>query len=248
METLTQAEENYLKAIFKLTEPEGGIAKSGIATGGTAAGGTAAGGTAAGGKTASTNAIAAVMNTAAASVTDMLKRLAGKGLLHYEKHRGVAMTERGHELGTNLVRRHRLWESFLVKKLGFSWDAVHDIAEQLEHVQSEELVERLDVFLDRPTYDPHGDPIPDAKGRMASRKQVLLSALAPGETAVVVGVQESQASFLQYLDRVQLSLGTGLQVMERFAYDGSMRVAIIDKEEITISHKVCENLYVLRTK
>lgn len=223
METLTQAEENYLKAIFKLTEPEGS-------------------------KTASTNAIAAVLNTAAASVTDMLKRLASKGLLHYEKHRGVALTERGNELATDLVRKHRLWETFLVQKLGFSWDAVHDIAEHLEHVQSEELVERLDAFLDRPKYDPHGDPIPDAKGRMASRKQVLLSALAPGEKAVVVGVQESQSSFLQYLDRVQLSLGTGLQVLERFDYDGSMRVAIVGKEEITVSPKVCENLFVQKTK
>ncbi|MBK8563003.1 MAG: metal-dependent transcriptional regulator [Saprospiraceae bacterium] len=223
MEILTPAEENYLKTIFKLTESDGG-------------------------KAASTNAIAAVLGTAAASVTDMLKRLSAKGLLHYEKHRGASLTERGNELATNLVRRHRLWETFLVMKLGFSWDAVHDIAEQLEHVQSSELVERLDAFLDRPKFDPHGDPIPDTKGRMASRKQVQLSALAVGEKAVVVGVQESQASFLQYLDRVQISLGAALQVLEQFDYDGSMRVAVQGKDEYTFSQKVCENLYVQKTK
>jgi DtxR family Mn-dependent transcriptional regulator len=228
MEVLTPAEENYLKAIFKLTENDGGTAASSTA--------------------ASTNAIAAMLGTAAASVTDMLKRLSAKGLLHYEKHRGVSLTERGSELATNLVRRHRLWETFLVMKLGFSWDAVHDIAEQLEHVQSSELVERLDTFLDRPQFDPHGDPIPDTMGRMASRKQVQLSALAVGEKAVVVGVQESQASFLQYLDRMNISLGVTLQVLERFDYDGSMRVAIQGKDEYTFSQKVCENLFVQKTK
>ncbi|MCC6723839.1 MAG: metal-dependent transcriptional regulator [Saprospiraceae bacterium] len=223
MEVLTQAEENYLKAIFKLTESDAV-------------------------KAASTNAIAAALGTAAASVTDMLKRLAAKNLLHYEKHRGVALTERGNELATNLVRRHRLWETFLVEKLGFGWDGVHDIAEHLEHVQSEELVERLDIFLGRPKFDPHGDPIPDAKGRMASRKQVQLSSLLPNEKAVVVGVLESQAAFLQYLNRVQLTLGTNLLVQERFEYDGSMRVLINEREEITISQKVCDNLFVQKTK
>ncbi|MCU0345618.1 MAG: metal-dependent transcriptional regulator [Saprospiraceae bacterium] len=222
METLTQAEENYLKAIFKITEKEG--------------------------KSASTNAIAAVMNTSAASVTDMLKRLAGKHLLHYEKHRGVALSERGNELATNLVRKHRLWEVFLVKMLDFSWDQVHDIAEQLEHVQSEELVERLDAYLERPQFDPHGDPIPNAEGKMATRKQVLLSALAPGDAALLVGVQESTATFLQYLDRMRLSLGTGLRVKERFDYDGSMSILLNGNEEITISHKVCENLFVQKSK
>ncbi|MBK9016315.1 MAG: metal-dependent transcriptional regulator [Saprospiraceae bacterium] len=222
MEVLTQAEENYLKAVFKITENDD--------------------------KAASTNAIAAMMSTSAASVTDMLKRLAGKGLLHYEKHRGVVLSERGGELATNLVRKHRLWEVFLVKMLDFSWDKVHDIAEQLEHVQSDELVERLDGFLDRPQFDPHGDPIPDANGKMAMRKQILLSSLDPKDQAVLVGVQESTNTFLQYLDKLKLSLGTKLQVVERFEYDGSMKIVLIGGEEITLSHKVCENLFVQKTK
>ena len=222
MEVPTQAEENYLKAVFKITENDD--------------------------KAASTNAIAAVMSTSAASVTDMLKRLAGKGLLHYEKHRGVILSERGNELATNLVRKHRLWEVFLVKMLGFSWDEVHDIAEQLEHVQSEVLVERMDIFLERPQFDPHGDPIPDANGKMAMRKQALLSSLGPGERAMLVGVQESTATFLQYLDKMRLSLGTKLQVVERFDYDGSMKIALDENEEITISQKVCQNLFVQKMK
>lgn len=222
MEILTQAEENYLKAVFKITEKEE--------------------------KAASTNAIAAAMNTSAASVTDMLKRLAGKELLHYEKHRGVMLTEKGGEVATNLVRKHRLWEVFLVKKLSFSWDQVHEIAEQLEHVQSEELVERLDAFLDRPQFDPHGDPIPDANGKMAIRKQFLLSSLSVGEQGVLVGVQESTAAFLQYLDKLQLSLGAKLRVSERFDYDGSMKVEINGGDEVTLSHKVCENLFLQKIK
>ena len=222
MEVPTQAEENYLKAVFKITENDD--------------------------KAASTNAIAAVMSTSAASVTDMLKRLAGKGLLHYEKHRGVILSERGKEMATNLVRKHRLWEVFLVKMLGFSWDEVHDIAEQLEHVQSEVLVERMDIFLERPQFDPHGDPIPDANGKMAMRKQALLSSLGPGERAMLVGVQESTATFLQYLDKMRLSLGTKLQVVERFDYDGSMKIALDENEEITISQKVCQNLFVQKMK
>ena len=222
MEILTQAEENYLKAVFKITENDD--------------------------KAASTNAIAAMMTTSAASVTDMLKRLAGKGLLHYEKHRGVVLSERGGELATNLVRKHRLWEVFLVKMLDFSWDKVHDIAEQLEHVQSDELVERLDGFLDRPQFDPHGDPIPDANGKMTMRKQILLSSLDPEDQAVLVGVQESTTTFLQYLDKMRLSLGTKFQVVERFGYDGSMKIVLIEGEEITLSPKVCENLFVQKTK
>lgn len=222
MEILTQTEENYLKAVFKITEN--------------------------GDKSASTNAIAAMMSTSAASVTDMLKRLANKGFLHYEKHRGVVLSERGNEEATNLVRKHRLWEVFLVKMLDFSWDKVHDIAEQLEHVQSEELVERLDAFLERPKFDPHGDPIPDSEGKMAIRKQTLLSSLKPNDLAVLVGVQESNATFLQYLDKMHLSLGTNLNVVEHFEYDGSMRIALDQGEEITISHKVCENLYVQKIK
>lgn len=222
MEVLTQTEENYIKAIYKLCE--------------------------AGGKTASTNAIASLLNTSAASVSDMLKRLSGKHLLHYEKHRGASLTEQGNNLAIMLVRKHRLWEVFLVNTLHFSWDQVHDIAEQLEHVQSEDLTNRLDAFLGFPRFDPHGDPIPDTHGKYLPRVQLLLSAVAIGEQAVVVGVQEHSAAFLKYLDQIHLGLGTTLEVVERYEFDGAVQVKLADGQVLTVSHKVCENLFVQKTR
>jgi len=222
MENLSQTEENYLKAIFKICEQEE--------------------------KAASTNAIAGEMNTAAASVSDMLKRLSAKALIHYEKHRGVTLSETGGKIATMLVRKHRLWEVFLVKTLNFSWDEVHEIAEQLEHVQSTELVNRLDKFLGYPRFDPHGDPIPDAQGKFTSRKQVPLSDLATGESGIVVGVLEHSPVFLQYLDKTGLGLGTSVTVQEIFEFDGSLRIVNGPQREIIISSKVSENLLVQKTK
>lgn len=213
----SQAEENYLKAIFKISEKEG--------------------------KSAGTNAIAAEMQTTAASVTDMLKRLAEKSLIEYEKYRGVQLTDEGHRVATALIRKHRLWEVFLTEKLGFAWDEVHDIAEHLEHVQSDTLVERLDAYLGRPRFDPHGDPIPDAQGRWAFRPQVLLSTLNPGDSGAVTGVNDHNPAFLQYLDQVGLSLGARLELLERFPFDHSMRVRTQDGRELTLSEKVGQNLF-----
>ncbi len=218
MENFSQTEENYLKAIFKLSEKEE--------------------------KPASTNAIAAEMNTSAASVTDMLRRLAEKGLIHYEKYRGVALTEKGSKLATGLIRKHRLWEVFLLEKLRFSWDEVHDMAEQLEHIQSPELVERLDEYLGRPKFDPHGDPIPDAEGNFTFRKQVLLAVLNQGEAGAVVGVNDHSPAFLQYLDRIGIKLGARLRVAERFDYDESIRIQLENDGEQVLSKKVSQNLFV----
>lgn len=214
----SQAEENYLKAIFKLSEKEA--------------------------KAASTNAIAGEMQTTAASVTDMLKRLAEKNLIDYEKYRGVQLTDDGSRVATALIRKHRLWEVFLTEKLGFAWDEVHDIAEQLEHVQSDTLIERLDAFLGRPKFDPHGDPIPDAQGRWAFRPQTLLSALQPGDSGAVTGVNDHSATFLQYLDQLGLSLGARLELLERVPFDHSMRVRTQDGREVTLSDKVGQNLFI----
>jgi len=215
---LSIAEENYLKAIYKLTENTD--------------------------RPAATTAIAEQMQTAAASVTDMLKRLADKGLIHYERYKGVSLTDEGMRLATHLVRKHRLWEVFLVDKLGFGWDKVHDIAEQLEHIRSPELVERLDEFLGRPRFDPHGDPIPDAEGQFAERQQTLLCKLAEGQQGVIVGVAAHAPSFLQFLDKLALVLGTRLQVVERFDFDDSMKVRLPDEREVLLSSKVTHNLFV----
>ena len=218
MEGISHTEENYLKAIFKIVEREN--------------------------KAASTNAISNEMATSAASVTDMIKRLSEKGLIHYERYKGVTLTEMGNKLATDLIRRHRLWEVFLVDKLNFSWDEVHEIAEQLEHIQSPTLVERLDDFLDNPKFDPHGDPIPDIDGNFTFRKQIQLSKLEPDEMGVVVGVQDHSTTFLQYLDRLGLVLGAHIKVLERFAYDESAKIILNEQTEMILSIKVCQNVFV----
>ena len=216
--TITHAEENYLKAIFTIAEKEAGPAL--------------------------TNAIAALMQTSAASVTDMLKRLSDKQLISYEKYRGVQLTQEGNRVATALIRKHRLWEVFLVEKLGFAWDEVHELAEQLEHVQGNDLVSRLDTFLGYPKFDPHGDPIPDAEGRWTFRKQAPLATLQPGARGVVTGVDDHSTTFLQYLDQIGLTLGAELELLERFPYDQSVRVRARDGRELVLSEKVTQNLFV----
>ena len=218
LEEISHTEENYLKAIFKLSEKEG--------------------------KAANTNAIAAEMNTSAASVTDMIQRLSKKELINYERYKGVTLTDAGHQIATHLVRKHRLWEVFLVEKLRFSWDEVHDIAEQLEHIKSPGLVERLDEFLGFPQFDPHGDPIPDADGNFAFRKQVLLAELGLHEKGVVVGVKDHSPAFLQYLDHMKMTLGARVEALEYFEYDESMKIRLNRQQELTLSKKVCQNLFI----
>ncbi|HSI90051.1 MAG TPA: metal-dependent transcriptional regulator, partial [Adhaeribacter sp.] len=173
---LSFTEENYIKAIYKISlEGDGAV---------------------------STNAIAEVMQTKAASVSDMLKRLKEKEIINYVKYRGVTLTETGRKTALQLVRKHRLWEVFLVDKLKFNWDEVHEVAEELEHINSELMVRRLDEFLGYPKYDPHGDPIPTEDGHMIMKQQVLLAELEPGQAGSVMGVKDSQPIFLQYLYKV----------------------------------------------
>ncbi len=215
---VSQAEENYLKAIFKLSEKSQG--------------------------SVSTNAIAHEMNTAAASVTDMIKRLSKQKFIHYERYKGVNLLPKGDAIARKLIRKHRLWEVFLFDKLNFTWDEVHDIAEQLEHIQSEELVDRMDQFLGFPKFDPHGDPIPDQKGNFAKREQHPLSDISINITGVIVGVREHSKPFLQYLEQFNLILGTEITVLEQFDYDGSIRIKIGKDAEQTITQKVANNLFI----
>jgi DtxR family Mn-dependent transcriptional regulator len=186
------------------------------------------------------------MQTSAASVTDMLKRLSEKKLINYAKYKGVTLTDMGSTIATQLIRKHRLWETFLVEKLQFSWDKVHDIAEQLEHIKASELVERLDNFLGNPKFDPHGDPIPDADGKFTYRKQIQLSDAEVGEVGVVVGVQEDSEKFLQYLDKQGLVLGARVKIMEKFSYDESIQIILNGEKELVLSDKVSRNLFIQR--
>lgn len=217
---LTKAEENYIKAIYKLTESER--------------------------KNVSTNAISSEIQTTAASVTDMLKRLADKDLIHYEKYKGVTLSTTGKEIATALVRKHRLWETFLVEKLDFAWDEVHDIAEELEHIDSEKLVNRLDAFLGYPKYDPHGDPIPNVKGKFTMRRQLPLTELNTTQKAIVVGVREHSGSFLRHLSEVGIGLHKEVALVERFDYDDTLKIAVEGVEQV-ISSKVARNIFVKTT-
>lgn len=215
---LSHTEENYLKAIYKISERD----ERGVGT----------------------NAVANALQTTAASVTDMLKRLADKELIHYEKYKGVSLSQEGARLAKSLIRRHRLWEVFLVEKLGYSWDAVHDIAEQLEHVDAPELIERLDKYLGQPKYDPHGDPIPNAEGIFTIRKQVLLNELQIGEKGIIVGVHEHSTAFLQHLEKLGLVLGVEVSILELFEFDKSIRLKRNESDFLVVSVKVSQNIFV----
>ncbi|MDZ7877857.1 MAG: metal-dependent transcriptional regulator [Saprospiraceae bacterium] len=214
---ISQAEENYLKAIFKISERES--------------------------KAANTNAVAAELKTTAASVTDMLRKLAEKELIHYEKYRGVTLTTEGVREATFLIRKHRLWEVFLCERLGYTWDECHDLAEQLEHIQSDDLIDRLDEFLGKPKFDPHGDPIPDFEGNITERQQRLLSALVVGEKGIVVGVDEHSPAFLQHLNRIGVVLGVKIEVLEIFEFDGSVRLRLNNGGEIVVSDRVSNGIF-----
>ena len=210
-------EENYLKAIYKLNNSlEQG---------------------------ASTNAIADKMETKASSVSDMLKRLNSKDLINYKKYQAVSLTESGEKVAISIIRKHRLWEYFLVNNLNFGWDEVHDLAEQLEHIQSVELTNRLEEFLNFPTFDPHGDPIPDKEGKFPMKLNKTLAGCKVNESLVIIGVKDHSTEFLNYLDQLSIELGTIIIIKNINAYDQSLEV-MINNKETHISTKVAENLFV----
>ncbi|MCU0349374.1 MAG: metal-dependent transcriptional regulator [Flavobacterium sp.] len=214
---MTISEENYLKVIYHVSL----VAPKGV----------------------STNAIAGMLDTKASSVTDMLKKLADKNLVSYQKYQGVTLTDEGLYKAKMVVRKHRLWEVFLVEKLQFSWDEVHEIAEELEHIQSEPLIDKLDAFLGFPAFDPHGDPIPNAKGVINKVEKELLSEAELNQLYTCVGVKDSSTEFLQYLDKQQIALGSTIKILEKEPFDETLLLEI-DGKKLTISNKIATNLYI----
>ena len=214
---MTYSEENYLKVIYHLSLSQ----TKGITT----------------------NAIANVMESKPSSVTDMVQKLADKNLVIYKKYQGVSLTDEGCFMALMIVRKHRLWEVFLVEKLDFSWDEVHDVAEQLEHIKSEKLTDKLEEFLDFPTEDPHGDPIPDRNGKIANVDKKLLSEMIVGKKVICVGVKDSSSAFLQYLDKQQIALGSAIEVISKEDFDMSLTIKLGDKQ-VTVSNKIAANLFV----
>ena len=214
-------EENYLKAIFKLSQKT----TDGV----------------------STNAIAEALETKASSVTDTVKKLSEKKLINYKKYQGVNLTKKGQKVAVSIIRNHRLWEFFLVEKLNFKWDEVHDLAEDLEHINSEKLTDQLDAFLEHPKYDPHGDPIPDKDGNINRHQDITLVDLRPEEHGVVVGVKEHSKSYLNYLENIDLVLGTDIKVLQVIDFDRSMRVIVNKKEAVNISYQASKNLIIKKS-
>lgn len=214
---MTYSEENYIKVIYHLSL----VSPKGI----------------------NTNAIAGMIESKASSVTDMVKKLAEKELVDYQKYQGVTLTQKGLHAAKMIVRKHRLWEVFLVEKLDFTWDEVHDLAEELEHIKSEKLINRLDEFLGFPKEDPHGDPIPDRYGQMIKVEKQLLSEVGLNKKVMCLGVKDSSPSFLQYLDKHQISLGSEIEIINKEAFDMSLTI-LMNGKEILISNKIAANLFV----
>lgn len=214
----TLSEENYLKAIYHLSQP--------------------------GGEKVTPTAIARMLANNPASVIDMLKKLTDKKLISYDKKNGAKLTNKGIKAAMEVVRKHRLWEVFLLEKLGYKWDEVHNLAEQLEHVGNHELADRLEKFLGFPDYDPHGDPIPKANGKIAEVFKTTLVEAKTGEKYKVVAVKDDSAEFLSYLQKLGIGIGTKLKVVEKIPFDGSLVVQIGKHSNTTISHKFAENVLV----
>lgn len=215
---LSQSEENYIKAIYALSE------NSNVAI--------------------STNLLADRLSTKASSVTDMLKKLSEKKLLTYQKYQGCNLTDSGLTIALSIVRKHRLWEVFLVDKLQFGWDEVHEIAEQLEHIQSVQLTNKLEDFLGYPKVDPHGDPIPTRDGQIEHcTASVDLVSCEIGTQLVVMGVEDGTPEFLQYLSKIELKLGSSIQIIEKLSFDGSIIVEF-DNKQVQFSQKVASKIFV----
>jgi DtxR family Mn-dependent transcriptional regulator len=190
-----------------------------------------------------TNELAAELKTRPASITDMMKKLRTKKLVHYEAYKGFRLTAEGRKLALIIIRRHRLWEFFLAEKLKFSWEEVHEVAEDLEHVSSKKLIDKLDEYLGFPRFDPHGDPIPDAQGRIETSKQVCLTELPPGKQGIVCYVSDQSSGMLELLGHKKIGMGTRVEIRKRFSYDQSMEIKV--KQQITtISGDLARNIFV----
>ena len=214
---ITLAEENYLKAILSISSCEDGKV--------------------------STNSIANEINTSAASVSDMLKKLQEKELIKHEKYKGVELTVKGTKLATSIIRKHRLWETFLVNKLDFSWGEVHDVAEQLEHIKSTELIDKLDLFLGFPKFDPHGEPIPTKEGEIPTSNTIPLNELQTGTKGNVMGVSMDEKSFLDYLTQLNIRIGSKIELLEKITFDQSISIKIENTTQ-HISNDVAKHLLI----
>lgn len=215
---LSKSEEDYLKALYHL-QVEGT------------------------GDKVSSKVLSEVLGVSAASVSGMLKKLKSKSLVIYEKYGKLGLSKKGMRTAVSLIRKHRLWETFLYDHMNFSWDEVHDVAEQLEHIHSEKLIEELDRFLGHPSRDPHGDPIPNADGKVSSGDSQVLSSLGVGNNCKLVSVNDTSVAFLRYVSDIGLALSDEIEVLEKRDFDNSMLIRFNDKQE-SVSETFADNVFV----
>lgn len=211
------SEENYIKSIFHLQQLN---------------------------ETVTTNKLANELKTKPASVTDMMKKLKAKKLLHYQPYKGFRLNTDGSKVALGIIRRHRLWEFFLAEKLKFSWDEVHEVAEDLEHVSNKKLIDKLDEFLGFPRVDPHGDPIPDANGKIEINKKICINLLPLHTPAFVSNVSDQSSEILELLEHKKITIGTKLEVKKKFDFDNSIEVKIGKHPSFSISQQLAENIFV----
>lgn len=212
----TVSEENYIKAIFHLQGDEGMV---------------------------TTNALSAELQTRPASVTDMLKKLKTKKLLVYEKYQGFRLSAEGRKVALGIIRRHRLWEFFLSEKLRFSWEEVHEVAEQLEHVTSVKLIDKLEEYLGYPRFDPHGDPIPDRNGKIATHERICITAIPPDHPMEVCHVGNQSPELLDILRHNHIAIGTQLSVRKKFSFDKSLEVCTANGPAFVLSEAVAKHVW-----
>ena len=218
---LTTSEENYLKTIYNLSES--------------------------GKKQVSTNSISKFLKTKPSSVTDMIKKLSAKKLLYHKKYKGTNISSNGKKLAIQIIRKHRLWEVFLFEKLNFKWDEVHKIAEELEHITNEKLIERLDKYLKYPKIDPHGDPIPNKNGEINIKPKIKLSNLLINNNCIVSNVNDDDGNLLEYLNKIKIHIGSKIKVFDIIEFDKSIEIEIDSENKVFISNRVAENILVTKT-
>ncbi len=217
IQNLSPTEENYIKIIYHLQNEDENV---------------------------TTNEVAAGLNTTAASVSDMLKKLKKKNIVNYEKYKGFKLSNEGKRIALNIIRKHRLWEYFLVEKLQFGWDEVHAIAEELEHINSKKLIDHLDTFLGNPKFDPHGDPIPDIHGKLPLQNQISLQTLPEKVEATITAVGSQSSELLELLNFKKIGIGSLIEIKKKFPFDQSIEVKINNKNTIQISHELAQSLFV----
>ncbi len=218
---ISQTEENYLKALFTLTSIKG---------------------------EASVNEVSKQLDIKMPTVNSMMKRLAEKELVVYESYKPLKLTAKGKKQAALIIRKHRLTEMYLVEKMGFGWEEVHDIAEQIEHIKSPVFFAKMDELLGYPTVDPHGSPIPDINGNLALEQYSKLSDCKEGDVVTFMAVQTSSEDLLKFLNSRELSLGLDLKIQRIEPYDSSMAVSYGDHQTEMLSNRVCEKLLVVPKK